>query len=321
MEALGTAVYNDFQGLANLKADAERQTAGSIDEVARQFESLFMQMMLKSMRDASLGDSIMDNDQTRFYREMFDQQLSLNLAGTGGIGLADVIKRQLGGGDALGTVSAPVTDIADYRRQAVVFTQHKTAADSSLAQASQQPVSKADDSSLIEADPRQWTQQEFVKNLWPMAQSAAKMLGVQPQALVAQAALETGWGNHLMKFSSGKLANNLFGIKADTRWDGPKVRVSSLEYEQNVALKKQSYFRAYDSLEESFNDYATFIQSNPRYQAALGKAGESAAYFTELQQAGYATDPEYAKKINAILNGSTMQSAIQAFESESEVSL
>lgn len=320
MEAMGAHVYNDFHGLANLKADAERKTDGSIDEVARQFESLFLQMMLKGMRDASLGEGIMDNDQTKFYEEMFDQQLSLNLAGKGGIGLADVIKRQLGGGDDLGTATTPVRDVADYRRQAVVFPDR---AKSNVPLS----ISRPDDSQVgfdakgNSVDPKQWSQKEFVQNLWPMAQKAAKVLGVEPQALVAQAALETGWGNHVMKFGSGKLANNLFGIKADQRWEGPKVRVSSLEYADGIAVNKQSYFRAYDSLEESFLDYADFIQSNPRYETALEKGGESEAYFTELQRAGYATDPKYANKINTIVNGSAIQDVMRSFKFEDQVPL
>ncbi|MCP4994744.1 MAG: flagellar assembly peptidoglycan hydrolase FlgJ, partial [Gammaproteobacteria bacterium] len=278
METFGAQIYNDFQGLANLKAKSVHQSEDSVDEVARQFESLFLQMMLKSMRDAStsFGDSLMDSDHSIFYREMFDQQLSLDLSGSGGVGLADVIKRQLGGGDGEGAAINPVKDIADYRRQAAVLAQQRSEVEAPPRVDVKGSVDRVSDvaASTPEGDPRQWSKSEFVENLWPMAQEAAQLLGLKPQALIAQAALETGWGAHLMKFSSGKLTNNLFGIKADQRWSGAKLSVSSMEYEQNQAVNRRSYFRAYDSLADSFTDYAAFIQGNPRYTSALGTGTE-----------------------------------------------
>jgi len=325
VEAFGAQIYNDFQGLANLKAKSVHQSEDSIDEVARQFESLFMQMMLKSMRDAStsFGDSLMDSDQSIFYREMFDQQLSLNLSESGGVGLADVIKRQLGGGDGEGAAINPVRDIADYRRQAAVLAQQRIEAEVHPHVDTKDSVDSVTSvaANIPDQDPRQWSKSEFVENLWPMAQEAAQLLGLKPQALIAQAALETGWGAHLMKFSSGKLTNNLFGIKADQRWSGAKVSVGSMEYEQNQAVNRRSYFRAYDSLEDSFTDYAAFIQDNPRYSNALQKSAESAAYFTELQRAGYATDPEYASKINSILNHPAINDAVRELNFEEQVPL
>ncbi len=326
MSALATqaAIYNDFQGLNELKAKAEHHSEDAIDEVARQFESMFLQMMLKSMREASesFGDSLMDNDQSKFYRDMFDQQISLNLSAGGGIGLTEVIKRQLGGVASSGAVAA-VNDIADYRRQTVALAQQIGATNSHPAKNDRPNMknSTVDTKGVAANDPRQWTKTEFVQNLWPMAQEAAQVLGIQPQALIAQAALETGWGDHLMKFNSGKLANNLFGIKAGQRWDGAKVSVSSLEYEQDTAVNKRSYFRAYDSLADSFKDYTSFIQDNPRYTAALQNGGKSVAYFTELQRAGYATDPKYASKINSILNGSVIRDALETLKLEEQVPL
>jgi len=145
------------------------------------------------------------------------------------------------------------------------------------------------------------TPENFVNHLWPLAEKSAIKLGVAPEVLLAQAALETGWGQSIIKQGS-QSSHNLFNIKADPRWDGDKVEKLSLEYEKGIAVSKKSFFRAYDDLQKSFDDYVDFIQNNPRYQKALDAAENPERYLHEIHRAGYATDPKYADKIIRIMH-------------------
>ncbi len=152
----------------------------------------------------------------------------------------------------------------------------------------------------------------FVAALRPAAEKAAARLGLPAEALLAQAALETGWGGHVMQRPDGSSSHNLFGIKADSRWNGGRVQVSTLEYRDGVAMRTKADFRAYDSYEESFNDYVRFVQQNPRYAEALRATEDVGRYFDRLQQAGYATDPAYAEKIGEILKKGPFDTAAGA---------
>ncbi|MES9903454.1 MAG: flagellar assembly peptidoglycan hydrolase FlgJ [Sedimenticola sp.] len=305
-----TSVYTDFQGLGELKAMASRDAEGSLKRVARQFESMFIQQMLKTMRQASLGEGLVDSDQSLFYRDMYDQQLSLNLAESGGMGLADVIIRQLQGQHGVEGQSGaeiPIRQVTDYGRNAPhlkVVPQLATVVGEKESIQAAQP----------EKDPLGWSIDDFVEQLMPWADEAAALIGIQPQALLAQAALETGWGKRMMRGAGDQPANNLFGIKADRRWDGEQVKVYTLEYQEGVAVKRRDSFRAYDSYRESFLDYVEFLRGSPRYSKALEVAGDSQRYFSELQQAGYATDPKYANKISSIMAGDELQSALARFK-------
>jgi len=310
MNLASASIYTDFQGLSALKAQAAKDAEGSLDVVARQFEALMMQQMLKSMRQASIGDGLFDNDQSLFYRDMYDQQLAIHLSEHGGFGLADVIKRQLGGAEESASAEQGHRDFADYLRRPVAPARQapgRTLAGVKVSVSSPPPETAGVGGGEAAQDPSLWSKREFVERLWPWAREAASLLGLRPQALLAQAALESGWGKHLMRFPDGMPANNLFGIKADHRWQGNRVAVDTLEYEQGVAVRKPAFFRAYDSLRDSFNDYVAFVKGSPRYQQALRLADDSTAYFTELQRAGYATDPDYAQKINRILNDRVMR--------------
>lgn len=318
MDLASASIYTNMEGLTALKARASKDAAGSLDEVARQFESLFVQQMLKSMRQAGLGEGLLDSDQSLFYRDMYDQQLSLQLAESGGIGLAKVIKRQLGGSETeVGSEAVlPTKTIEDYRRLAMAVTLYN--APGSATDTSTDGPDRSMIKGGAEATPTdtgiasgEWTPQAFVEQLWPWASEAAGLIGLKPQALLAQAALETGWGKHQIRGADGAPANNLFGIKADRQWEGDRVSVPTLEYEEGAAVKKRAFFRSYDSLRESFHDYVDFLQSNPRYSEALGATGNSDTYFKELQRAGYATDPQYANKIKAVLNGPEMSRALE----------
>ena len=294
-------VYTDFSGLAALRARAREDKDAALDQVSRQFESLFLQMMLKGMRDASFGGGLMDSKQSDFYREMYDKQISMDIAEQPGIGLADVIKRQLGGG-----VAAPTKglDLQDYMETPIAARPPRGAG----ARHADGPTTPSDGEASLPLDGSPGT---FLGRLWPMAKKAAARLDLPPEALLAQAALETGWGRHVMRHASGDSSHNLFGIKADSRWEGDRVQVSTLEYRDGVALKTRARFRAYGSYAESFADYVDFVQRNPRYREALRNTQSPAAYFQSLQAAGYATDPDYAEKIKRILDSEPMQRAAQ----------
>ncbi len=293
-------VYTDFSGLAALRARAREDQEAALDQVSRQFESLFLQMMLKSMRDASLGGGLLDSRQSEFYREMYDKQIAMNMAEQKGIGLADVIKRQLGGG-----IAETYRDLepADYLGMPITVQPAIEAA----------PAVDAADRASVELD---GSPESFLGQLWPVAEEAAARLNLAPEALLAQAALETGWGRHMIRHRSGDSSHNLFGIKADSRWQGEKVRVSTLEYREGVALNTRANFRAYASFEDSFADYVDFLQRNPRYREALAKTDDPKAYFAALQQAGYATDPAYAEKIQRILESEPVQRARRAMKED-----
>lgn len=307
-------VYTDFNGLAKLKNEARKDSKSALQEVAKQFESIFLNNVLKGMREAKLADGAMDNDQSQFYKEMYDQQLAIHLSGKPGVGLADLIVKQLGsespadnkkmaledylnrssGSAKVSSVVAPV----DAKNAAIATdSQMKvnayTGDYSDLPDLSALPVKNGDISPIRSAE-------DFVKQLHPYAEQAARELGVEPKVILAQAALETGWGKSLIKNSNGSNSYNLFNIKADKSWQGKQAQVPTLEFEQGVAKKVSAGFRSYDSFQQSFNDYVQFIKSNPRYGDALKQAGSSENYMRELQQAGYATDPKYADKIMSI---------------------
>lgn len=290
------SIYTDFNGLSELRAGARKQSPEARKEVARQFEAMFIQIMLKSMRDAgNLGESG-DSEQVRFYQQMFDQQIALDLANSRGIGLARVFERQLGGEQPV----VSTKDLSSSSRKPFDVPQ-------AIADRAAEPVVKDPVSEPV------WppeNPEQFVQVLWPAAQQAARKLGADPRVLVAQAALESGWGR---KMPGGVTVNdsmNLFGIKADPGWKGKKVTVSTVEYRQHVAVRERAGFRAYDSAEESVDDYVAFLQNNPRYETALKHAAEPSRFLRELQQAGYATDPRYAEKIEAIMNSDTFVRAV-----------
>ncbi len=314
MTIADASIYTEFSGLTALKRQAVQDQDAAIDEVARQFEAIFLQQVLKEVRNASLGEGIMDNRQSQFYQEMYDQQLAQHLSQNGGIGLSEVLKRQLGGGtdekalqgrDGLDQFplinnGAPSTPI--YGALQSGSTSSATGSASDLARASTQDGNQSSGSVVAETGGQGFeSPDDFVKRLRPYAQEAADKLGVDADALIAQAALESGWGKRQISHANGESSHNLFGIKANSSWQGDRVAVSTLEYEGGVAVRKTEPFRAYESYRESFNDYANFILSNPRYGKALSVADDSNAYFSELQKAGYATDPNYANKLTSVL--------------------
>lgn len=271
-----TDSVTDFLGIAKLRADAraDAKSPAVLRKVASQFEAIFVQMMLKGMREAKLADGMFDSNQQDHYLDMFDSQIALNLSQGRGIGLADLLVRQLGGTEE-SAASVAASAVAGGARSR-----------------------------------ERMSPQDFVRAVWPHAQRAAETLGADPKALVAQAALETGWGKSIISRPDGGSSHNLFGIKAGAGWEGERVSVGTLEFEDGVAVRKRADFRAYDSFADSFQDYARLLSTQPRYQGALTQADDPAAFAHALQQAGYATDPAYARKIEGILGGNVLASAL-----------
>ncbi|MCO6412049.1 MAG: flagellar assembly peptidoglycan hydrolase FlgJ [Thiogranum sp.] len=293
-----TDVYTDFQGLSALRTQARGGREETLREVAGQFEALFIQMMLKSMRDASLGEGLLDNDQTQTYQAMFDKQIAIDMSSGRGIGLSEMIVRQLGGAGietrAADARQASPNDIPQARAQQSLST-----------------VPVADEKSVKPAVG--WkpdTPEAFVTHLWPHAKRTADQLGVKPEALLAQAALETGWGRHMIIGSDGRNSNNLFGIKADSRWKGGRVATETIEYRDGLVRKERAHFRAYASVAESFSDYAEFLTGNPRYRKALDSGADAREFTRALAAAGYATDPEYSAKIDQIMGSNRFRDAL-----------
>ena len=270
-------IYTEFSGLQKLKLAAKNSSPEALEEVANQFEAFFMKMMLKQMRDANLGEGIFDSEQSRFYQDMMDQQMALNLSEKRVFGIAESIVRQLENRVAAQESSGKLNPLPE--RVNFEKTMLKLSTD------------------ISSKDKDFQTPEEFIKKMRPYAEKAAKELGVPASILLAQSALETGWGNKVIQHGNGESSHNLFGIKADKRWDGPYVNVSSLEYVDGEARREFSNFKVYESYQHSFEDYVDFIKSNDRYRTALKNSANGETYIKALQEAGYATDPQYANKV------------------------
>jgi len=313
-------VYNDFSGLAKLRVSARKDSQGALHDVAQQFEAIFTQMLLKSMRAASLGDGIFDSGQSKAYQDMFDQQMSVTMASGGkGMGIADLLMRQLGSAsaapDALtlpaGAAGAPPMPLAHATRgpglpntielavrRAMSGVQEMTAAAGAVATT---VASVVPGHALA-----------FLQQIAPHAKAAADALGVSVRAVLSQVALETGWGQHVPARTDGQSSFNLFGIKAGSAWDGERVVKSTREFEHGVATPRDEAFRAYDSAADAFADYAKLLGDSPRYARVAGHGDDVAGFGQALQRAGYATDPGYAAKLTAIANSAPMRSVLAA---------
>lgn len=316
-------VYTDFSGLSRLRNQAKQETPGAINEVAKQFESLFLNMVLKSMREAKLADSMLDNDQSKFYREMYDQQLAVHLSGKPGVGLADLIVKQLGGekvgetermtlDDYLNNPLQRFPSASNTKKDASNFNPILSEVKSRLIKNSDRPIQPIESKSIegegIKSQEPIRTASQFVKRLHGHAEKAAAELGVEPKVLLAQAALETGWGRSVIKHKDGSSSFNLFNIKAGSSWTGKRANVATLEYEKGIPQKQMAGFRSYDSYQEGFDDYVRLVKNSPRYSQALKHANNPGRYMQELQKAGYATDPHYADKVMRIYHSDDVAS-------------
>lgn len=331
-------IYTDLSGIQQLKAQGKTDQAGALKNIAQQFEAMMVQMMMKSMRDANAvfaeGDMTASSDE-KFYQDMFDNQLSLSLSKGRGFGIAEALLRQLqnklpappgkgaaGEGnleqDKTALTPALTRGAREPDRSAATLMSGNTdnprltaaIQDALYSLFGGQSESGGDksatgrDKSIAAVD---GTPENFVAALRPLAQRIAGALGVDGDVLISQSALETGWGQKVIECADGTSSFNFFNIKADENWKGEVVKVPTIEYQNGIAVREWASFRAYNSPEESFADYARLIGENPRYQRALDCAENPRAYIKALAQSGYATDPAYADKVLAIYHGENLR--------------
>lgn len=335
--------YTDLNAMSQMGVGSKANSQENLQQVAKQFESLFMNMMVKSMRQANAGfaeGNPLNTQQTKFYQDMYDNQLTVHLAEKQGVGLADVMMRQLSPNK---TSPAPVvadtqaqagrTEQSDQsallaRRRLAISTSYRAVAEQTTAAAApaptpvspsqqwqpmralagasrpavstEQAIAQGAQANAPATPARFSNAQEFAEAMLPMARKAAARLGVDPHYLVAQAALETGWGKSIIREADGSSSHNLFGIKTHNSWDGDSASVMTTEYRDGVKGQERASFRSYPSFEQSFDDYVSFLESNGRYKQALGSTANPDQFFRELQRAGYATDPQYASKVSQI---------------------
>jgi flagellar protein FlgJ len=283
---------HDIGSLDRLRQQAVNGEEGSEKEAltaaAKQFESIFTSMLFKSMRDAnsSFKSDMLNSQNEQFYRQMQDDQMASELSASGSFGLADMIVAQLSAGQA--------SDATEDKVRSEGF-------DTSLERPqysgrSEERASEVQSASAVKQPASFDSPESFVTSMKPYAEKAASALGVDSSLLLAQVALETGWGSKMIKNSLGN-SNNLFNIKADRSWKGDKVATQTLEFHGKTAVKESASFRSYSSFEDSFNDYVKFLNENPRYETALQHQGNSENFIKGIHQAGYATDPNYADKV------------------------
>jgi peptidoglycan hydrolase FlgJ len=332
--------YFDLQGLEQLRQKTKTNDKDTIREVANQFESMFANMLIKSMRQANEAfetESPFNNQQTKFYTDMQDKQLAVDISRHGTLGLADALVRQL---DPTSMVRSKSVDQAQLTmpnqpQTQVMLSLKAEQAETNFKKPDQiQPANQTQVNSRaikreakVDVETTEYVGLEpilsinerkvdfsspasFIETLLPYAKKAAKSLGISPEVLVAQSALETGWGRKILQTSEQESSFNLFNIKSHNSWQGESVNKSSLEVEDGVGVQRRSNFRVYQDLHESFKDYTDFISNNKRYQQALEQGTNADRYIEELQEAGYATDPQYAEKIKTIMNSSNFQSVV-----------
>lgn len=362
-------VYTDLNSLQSINKIGREDKDQALRKVAEQFESMFVKMMMKSMRDANKvfqEDSIMHSPQEDFYQQMYDDQLSVKLTGKQGMGLADVIYRQLNQefGDPAARKDVQWQPLDDRRKNfshAIDFNQIEKkntqlnpatknsgfeidttfvnkdvpvlpAIKAHTQHANEQKTETQSEQTLeakIEntathihnVEQQEFEKQQafespehFIQQLYPAAEKIAKEMGVSPKAIISQAALETGWGKFMIQSETGEKGSqensfNFFGIKADSRWNGDKVTVTTHEYRDGQRVTEKADFRSYPSIEAGLKDYAEFLQAQ-RYEKAMAAGENIEQYATELQQAGYATDPKYAQKITRIANSELMNKTL-----------
>lgn len=290
---------NDFDQFAKLRGAARNHDPQAMRAAARQFEALFTQQLLKSAREAKVGDDLMGGQQTEFYQSMFDQQIAQQLSAGNGLGIADLLVRQL-----LGKQAEPMPA---NKEAAQVF---KPLMLRPATELSTPVIPKSEIRPTVAASPEAAKSIDFVSRMLPHAEAAARDLGIPAHALVAQAALETGWGKHQIRNADGSSSYNFFGIKADASWKGRSVEKTTVEFEDGSPRQQRAQFRSYASAEEAFRDYVGFLKTQPRYAQALNHGGDVSRFARGLQTAGYATDPAYADKISRIASGRLMTLAL-----------
>lgn len=328
-------LYADLNSLQSLKTQARSNEPEALREVAKQFEQIFLAQMLKSMRDANESfsdpDNVFTGGDVRFYQDMMDQQMTLEMVDGKGIGLTDVLVKQLSNqlkidvpseteklqainSDPDSWLRRAYGNGANLAAAAVLGEYENSISKNDIAlQESIDELQKRKDALFqqrnSELPERFSSPQEFVEKLMPLAENVAKELGVDPKVLLAQAALETGWGKHMVRDSNGENSFNLFNIKAGSSWNGDAKAANTLEFKNGVMTREVAKFRSYDSYGDSFQDYVQFLKNSPRYQEAISAAADPDKYLNLLQKAGYATDPKYADKISSIYKSSILENS------------
>jgi flagellar protein FlgJ len=328
--------------LRNL-AKSDGKSSEALRGASKQVEALFLHMMLKAMREASPANGPMDSEQTRLAQELHDQQLASDLAQSKAAGLAEALFRQLGGKDGGGGQAA--MDRSGPRGDGAVLSgkaaRRATASPSSrwrmdeapaagIASAASARAATNREAGSARAGPDALAAKlaatmdaargaggkvpehvrDFVASVWPYAHAASRATGIPAHFMVAQAALETGWGAKQPLNADGTPSYNLFNIKAGRSWNGPTTAQHTVnEYIGESWQRQKSAFRSYSSYGEAFADYARLLTDSPRYAKVLGK-NDAAAFAQGLQNAGYATDPMYADKLMRIIGGNTLRSAL-----------
>jgi len=291
-------VYTDLSSLTALKGEIKSGGNDAIEKVAKQFEAIFLQMMLSGMRKTIQVNEEFSNDKSMYY-DLFDKQVAMNLSDKGGIGLARMMMTQgdMGTGAIQKKGQLPVTpEIRATVIQDDFSNKNKVLQSTNI---DHKEVSSAESDKLpLNFD----SPLEFIQTIWNVAKDVLQESGLNPKAVLAQAALETGWGKHIMKTVGGESSYNLFGIKSGRQWQGEQAMANTLEYKNGVMVKSREGFRSYESIKESVQDYVDFLKTNQRYGNALKQAADPDAYVVELQKAGYATDPQYANKIKSIMD-------------------
>lgn len=286
----------DTKGLDDLKQSAKNNSPDALKAAAKQFEALYMTMMLKSMRQAGGQDGPFDNEQSKMYTSMLDQQLSQNMAKRG-IGLADALVKQLSNtqlsqalqGDGLSQNNG-ANNLNSINARGI---------DSYLNSMKLGQKAASSDTSSISGT---GNVKEFQQKLAAHAEQASLETGIPAKFMLGQAALESGWGKKEIKSADGTPSHNIFGMKANSKWKGKTVDAVTTEYVNGVAYKKVEKFKSYDSYSDAFKDYAKLLTNNPRYEGVIANSKDASSFAQGLQKAGYATDPQYANKLSKIIN-------------------
>lgn len=304
----------DIKGAQDIRSQFQKDPKQGLKAAAQQFEALFLQMVMKSMRDATPQDGLLNSDQSRFYTGMLDQQMAQNMASSrGGVGFARLIEQQLGQhlatAEGQSELTGPATAAAKDLPLAVSDLSHlqhrpvPSALPTSASYGANASVAPA----VNQEAPA--SSREFVNRVWPHAVEASRSTGIPPVFLVGHSALESGWGRAEIRKSDGSNSFNLFGIKAGKNWTGDTLEAATTEYIDGQPTKVTERFRAYASYEECFRDYANLLRNSPRYTGVIGSQ-DGTEFARRLQQAGYATDPMYADKLSRIISGPTLRQAL-----------
>ncbi len=310
MATTAASLALDPRGLEKLRSQAGSSPEKAIRDVSKQFETLFVNMLLKSMREATPKDGMFDSEQTRMYTGMLDQQLAQSMSARG-IGLAEVMARQLskGGENGVGV------DLRSGLPSTRTIDSNPSSAGGPVSLIEALAAARVRAKATVAPSPPEAPKgasagvRSFIDKMWPHAVQASRATGIPPQFILGQAALESGWGRREIKFADGASTHNVFGIKATGNWSGGSADTTTHEFVNGIKQKVVDKFRSYASYAESFMDYANLLKNNPRYSAVL-EASDAKAFAQGLQRAGYATDPAYAAKLQRIITGSIMREGL-----------